>query len=319
MVLVPLVSDAAYSRTRVDTSDLDKDPVEIFPIPILFGVTLSDLTPDFADPRDGGARSHEGQDMRAPLGTPIVSPTKAVVTGTGSGASSGMYVYTANPGGEVFRYMHLDTIADIRRGDELDVGDFIGTVGDTGNAPEGVYHLHLEVRDEDNDPTDPYPRLSAESFSVSDKMKFLRALFRDLDRDKEEEYAQFLVTTFPDDFRVAFENKYPVPDAIEAAMNESEIGRTARLRMQLERLIDAIPNLLTNEMSVGVDGVQVSLLQTWLIFRSDGPAHERLKAAGATGYYGSITSAAVAEWQTRQGMENVSGVWDQKSLQYAVE
>lgn len=313
LLALPFTSDAAASRTRVDTSDLDKDPVETFPIPILFGVTLANLTPDYADPRGGGTRLHEGQDMRAPLGTPIVSPTEAVVISTGSGASSGKYVYTANPGGEVFRYMHLDTIADIRRGDELDVGDFIGTVGDTGNAPEGVYHLHFEVRDEDNEPTDPYPRLSDESFSVSDKMKFLRALFRDIDEDEEEDYAQFLVSTFTDDFTTAFENNYRVPDAVEEAMEESEIGRTSRLLEQLEQLINSIPKFLTHEMTIGSEGAQVSLLQTWLIFKSYGPAHERLKVAGATGYYGSITSAAVAEWQERQGMVKTTGNWDTAS------
>ena len=107
--------------------------------------------------------------MRAPQGTPVVSPTEAVVTGVGVGASSGKYVYTANPGGESFRYMHLDTMADIERGDKLSVGDFIGTVGDTGNAPDGVYHLHFEVKNLKNEAIDPNERLGGAPFTIKNK------------------------------------------------------------------------------------------------------------------------------------------------------
>ena len=190
--LLPLTSEARHNdwgRSSVDRSDLDDEIVETFPLPVLFGVEYDDIYPDYGDPRGGGTREHEGQDMRAPQGTPIVSPTDAIVIRTGEGSSAGKYVYTTNPGGETFRYMHLDSIADIEAGDELEVGDFIGTVGDTGNAPEGVWHLHFEVRDKDNDPTDPYPRLG-QAFTTKERMSFLRDILRDV--DDEEEYVAFV-------------------------------------------------------------------------------------------------------------------------------
>jgi murein DD-endopeptidase MepM/ murein hydrolase activator NlpD len=156
---------SSYSRERYSSSvskkirALDEDIVEDLPIPVLF-LSLKKIYPDFGDPRDGGARTHEGQDILAPRGSFIVSPTDAVVTRTGEGSSEGIYVYTANPGGETFRYMHLDHVADgIKTGTVLKPGDLIGYVGNTGNAAGGPTHLHFEVR-EGRTALDPYPRLT---------------------------------------------------------------------------------------------------------------------------------------------------------------
>lgn len=90
---------------------LDSEPVQDLPIPVLLGVAVSDLYPNFGDPRDGGTRTHEGEDIMAPKDDYIVSPTDAVVTSVGTGESAGNYVYTANPGSETFAYMHLDKFA----------------------------------------------------------------------------------------------------------------------------------------------------------------------------------------------------------------
>lgn len=310
MFFLPSVSLARHTSnySRVDTSDLDDDQVEEIPIPVLFGVNYDNLTPDFGDPRGGGTRTHEGQDMLAPQGTPIVSPTEAVVIRTGKGDSAGNYVYTANPGGEVFRYMHLDDIADIDRGDELDVGDFIGTVGDTGNAPDGVYHLHLEIRDEDNQATDPYPRMTDE-FTLKEKMSFMRNILQNYSRSARDDYAEFLVETFPSEFREALNKKYNLPDEIEEALEDAGVHSTADLQEQLNSLIATIPTLLTKELRNGDSGASVTLLQFFLIYASSGQAHDQLVLAGPTGYFGSITEAALLEYQADNELELV-GVYD---------
>lgn len=298
---------AARSSYSVDRSDLDDDIVEIFPVPVLFGVDKNVLVPDFGDSRGGGTRSHEGQDMRAPLGTPIVSPTEAIVISTGFGDSAGNYVYTANPGGETFRYMHLDTIADIKRGDKLDIGDFIGTVGDTGNAPDGIYHLHLEVRDDKNTPTDPYERFDDESFSLKQKMSFLRDIIRDV--EDEDEYADFLVKTFSSDFMVAVEKKYSLPDVIEDALDDSGANDKVRLLAKLDTLIRSIPSIVSAGLREGDSGAGVSLMQTYIIYTNKGSARDALAATGATGYYGRITAAAISEYQ-EQNKLSVTGIYD---------
>lgn len=184
-------SSQNYSRERYSSAiqkeirKLDKDEVENLPIPILLGLLRNQITSDFGDPRGDGTRSHEGQDLIAPRGSLIASPTDAVVTRTGTGESSGIYVYTANPGGETFVYMHLDRIADgVKAGTVLEPGDLIGYVGNTGNASGGVTHLHFEIRD-GRTPIDPYPRLTKE-FTLEQRITALKALLAELIKQQKK-------------------------------------------------------------------------------------------------------------------------------------
>ena len=141
-------------------------------IPILFGVGVKDLVPNFGDSRLIG-RTHEGEDILAATGTPVVSPTTAVVIQAAVAPREGNYVVTANPGGETFVYMHLDSIgAGITSGRVLSRGSLVGYVGSTGNAAGGLPMLHFEIRNTSGVPTDPFPRLTSE-FSPQEKMRYL--------------------------------------------------------------------------------------------------------------------------------------------------
>ena len=175
------------SSVRRAINKLDDDPVEEMPIPVVLGVAVRQLQDNFGDPRDGGSRSHEGLDIMAPRGAAIASPTEAVVTRTGEGSSSGIYVQTANPGGEIFNYYHLDDIADgIKAGTVLEVGDVLGYVGNTGNASGGAPHLHFEIR-EGRKATDPLPRLTEE---FSDEVRI--AVLMDILEELQKELARLL-------------------------------------------------------------------------------------------------------------------------------
>ncbi len=198
------------TRVRDAIDDLDDDPVDNLYIPILFGVGVTDLYPNFGDPRDGGSRQHEGLDMMAADGTPIVSPTEAVVIRVGDGAGSGLYVSTANPGGETYVYMHLSAVADIDEGDKLEAGDLIGFVGNTGNASGGAAHLHFEVR-RNREPSDPIERLTRE-FSLEDKMEFLEEILDEV--DDADELAEFLASEYQNVFIAAGTQGIDVPEMI---------------------------------------------------------------------------------------------------------
>lgn len=160
---------------------LDKGPVEDLPIPVLF-IQKSTITPNFGDPRDGGTRTHMGEDILAPRDSFIVSPTDAVVTRIGTQSSEGNYVNVAAPGGETFIFMHLDHFADIDEGDVLKPGDIIGYVGNTGNAAGGPTHLHFEVHDKTRKAIDPYPLLTG-SFSQQELISSLTSVIKDLKRE----------------------------------------------------------------------------------------------------------------------------------------
>lgn len=283
----------SYSSTQSRAiNNLDDDIVEEFYIPVLFGVTLKSMSPNFGDARDGGARTHEGQDIMAILGTPIVTPTEAVVTSVGSGDSAGKYVYTANPGGESFRYMHLDDIADIKVGDVLQAGDYIGTVGDTGNAMGGPAHLHFEIKK--GEPLDPFPRIGKE-YTLKEKMALVVNMYRDLD-DKAE-MAEFLVDNYTKDFSTALNAGYTIPTPIKTELSKRGIKDVSDLKKQLDTIVNSIPSVLKNELTLGAQGGEVSLLQFYLIYKSTGPAAAALGAAGSTGYFGPVTAAAVLEYQ----------------------
>lgn len=162
LVLSPFLAEAQYDRYWDDeyqVNELGSSRVEVLPIPV-YGFALAELDQNFGDPRGSGTRTHEGLDMVAPRGTPIASPTEAVVMRTGDGSDSGIYIRTANPGGEQFVYMHLDSIASgITPGTRVARGEIIGFVGNTGNASGGGAHLHFEIRK--NGAMDPFPRLGA--------------------------------------------------------------------------------------------------------------------------------------------------------------
>ncbi len=298
----------SYSRGEssytTKINKLDDDEVEDLYIPVLFGLSLNQITSDFGDPRGGGTREHEGQDMIAILGTPIVTPTDAVVTRVGTGDSAGKYVYTANPGGENFRYMHLDDFADIKAGDELKAGDYIGTVGNTGNASGGAAHLHFEIRD--REAKDPYPRIT-EELSLKEKMSLVVRMFEDL--DDEEEMAEFLVSTYRNDFTIALNEGYKLPTEIQKVLKAEGVVSTAALMDQLEKVIDTIPAVISQDLTLGDQGTAVGLVQTYLIFKNLGPAVQALTLAGATGYYGPVTQAAMIEYQNMKKI-STSGNYD---------
>ena len=274
-------------------------------IPVLFGVGLKNIYPNFGDPRDGGARTHEGEDIMAVKGTPIVSPTAAVVLRAGdNGGSEGIYVYTANPGGETFVYYHLDRVGEgVVPGLVLAQGSLIGYVGNTGNASGGAAHLHFELHDSSGNPTDPFPRLNAE-FSLQQKMDYLTTIFTQTADVRA--MAQFLVTNFRSTFTSAVNAGIIVPAPINFALLSTPAG-TAPTSGNL---------LPAGDLELGSSGAAVTALQKYLILANSGPAAVRLAGAGATGYFGAMTKAALLEFQIAKGISPANGYYGAATRTY---
>jgi murein DD-endopeptidase MepM/ murein hydrolase activator NlpD len=93
--------------------------------------------------RFGGGRGHQGQDVFAACGTPIVAARGGTVKFKQYHSRAGYYlVIDGARTGTDFVYMHLREAALVDKGDKVTTGQPIGFVGDTGRA--SGCHLHFE-------------------------------------------------------------------------------------------------------------------------------------------------------------------------------
>ena len=116
--------------------------------------------------RFGAARSghtHQGQDVMAACGTPLVAARGGRVQMSTWDDAAGNYLVIDGKGtGNDFMYAHLAEPSPLHEGDTVRTGQPIGIVGDTGDA-QGC-HLHFEIWSapgwyEGGSPFDPLPLL----------------------------------------------------------------------------------------------------------------------------------------------------------------
>ena len=94
----------------------------------------------------GTDRLHEGQDIFAPKGTPVLSATAGYVFKVGENNLGGQTVSVIGAGGRVYYYAHLDAYASgISEGFPVTTKTVLGYVGTTGNAQGTPPHLHFGV------------------------------------------------------------------------------------------------------------------------------------------------------------------------------
>jgi murein DD-endopeptidase MepM/ murein hydrolase activator NlpD len=92
----------------------------------------------------GGGRGHQGQDVFAACGTPLVAARGGTVKFKQYHSRAGHYlVIDGERTGVDYTYMHLASAALVNKGDRVRTGQLIGYVGDTG-AASGC-HLHFET------------------------------------------------------------------------------------------------------------------------------------------------------------------------------
>jgi murein DD-endopeptidase MepM/ murein hydrolase activator NlpD len=102
-----------------------------------------------ADARFGAPRSghtHQGQDVIAPSGTPIVAPAAGTVTFVAYQASGAGYYVVMHEAGQNIWYAFMHLLAGstaVHTGQTVKRGQLLGKVGATGDA-EGP-HLHFEI------------------------------------------------------------------------------------------------------------------------------------------------------------------------------
>jgi murein DD-endopeptidase MepM/ murein hydrolase activator NlpD len=121
--------------------------------PVAGAVSFSDT---WGDPRSGG-RSHQGVDMIAARGTPIVAIFSGRINRFSTSSLGGNSIYFTSDAGELYYYAHLDSYADVGAGQSVPAGTVIGYNGSSGNAPDWLPHLHFEYHPGGGAAVNPYP------------------------------------------------------------------------------------------------------------------------------------------------------------------
>lgn len=112
--------------------------------------TISSEFGEKLNPVFNTTRMHNGIDINAEIGTPIVSATSGTVTKVGTDGTNGNYVNVKTDNYDII-YGHCLKIA-VKEGQQVKQGEKIAEVGDTGIV--SVPGLYFEVR-EDGKPIDP--------------------------------------------------------------------------------------------------------------------------------------------------------------------
>jgi murein DD-endopeptidase MepM/ murein hydrolase activator NlpD len=117
----------------------------------------------FGAPRMVGTQyvhAHQGTDILAPYGTPLVACERGIITKMGSDILGGTTFWLKGESGTYYYYAHLSRYADgMAKGNLVDAGKILGYVGDTGNAKGGPPHLHFEIHPDGGPAVNPYPLL----------------------------------------------------------------------------------------------------------------------------------------------------------------
>lgn len=101
----------------------------------------------FGAARNGG-RTHEGLDMTANCGRPLVAVRSGTIlkAATDPELKGNYVVLKGRSERRTYLYAHLKRPAAVKEGQKVRAGRRLGSVGQTGNAASTPCHLHFEVR-----------------------------------------------------------------------------------------------------------------------------------------------------------------------------
>jgi murein DD-endopeptidase MepM/ murein hydrolase activator NlpD len=164
--IAPQTSGPTASRLRASSSSTG-EPVSLgfdlyaYAFPILGAHDFGGSGGRFGAGRSG--HTHEGQDVMADCGTPLVAARGGRVQYSGWQGAAGNYIVIDGKGtGYDMGYMHLLEPSPLQEGEVVRTGQPIGIVGQTGDAT--ACHLHFEIWTapgwyEGGSPIDPLPYL----------------------------------------------------------------------------------------------------------------------------------------------------------------
>lgn len=152
--LPPVVEIPQVGPTTPDAAAAAK---YVFPV---FG-TSANFSSDYGAPR-AGTGWHQGNDIFAPIGVPVLAVADGVLSKVGVNTLGGNRLWLTDDLGNAYYYAHLSGYAaHVKDGVRVRGGEIIGFVGNTGQAITTPPHLHFEIHPGDGPSVDPYPYLLA--------------------------------------------------------------------------------------------------------------------------------------------------------------
>jgi len=134
-----------YTDAAGDTSYYDEQGVSMrkafLKAPVDFTRVSSNFNPNRLHPIYKTKRPHRGTDYAAPRGTPVYAAGDGRVVEAGYSRANGNYVFIQHGESYKTHYLHLDK-RRVKKGERVQQGGVIGTVGSTGAATGP--HLHYE-------------------------------------------------------------------------------------------------------------------------------------------------------------------------------
>jgi murein DD-endopeptidase MepM/ murein hydrolase activator NlpD len=95
-------------------------------------------------PRSDG-RTHQGEDIAAPRGSPIYAPARLYIYSNGWNTYGGWTVSGRDAKGRHWYFAHLNSRSPVPYGRTVYKGQILGYVGTSGNAAGTTPHLHYQV------------------------------------------------------------------------------------------------------------------------------------------------------------------------------
>jgi peptidoglycan LD-endopeptidase LytH len=140
--IVVMVGIIATHRTAWALVRFSGSPSELT-VPVV-GVKRAVLHSSWGEPRSG-RRRHQGIDIFARRGTPVVAAAEGEVVRIGTtDRLGGNTVWVAGKPATLYYYAHLDRFRPgLRVGEHVKPGTVLGHVGNTGNARTTPPHLHF--------------------------------------------------------------------------------------------------------------------------------------------------------------------------------
>lgn len=144
VVFVPGINWSPVPTAAPSSSAAASSPIERYPLPEVATILLAYGWQ--VSPTTGKLVFHNGVNLAAQVGTPVVAVGSGTVAFAGEQGSSGKLVVVNHAQGLQTRYGPLATLA-VKTGQQIQAGSQLGTVGsDSSTASSSENYLHFEVR-----------------------------------------------------------------------------------------------------------------------------------------------------------------------------